>query len=193
MIKKGLLLAMCLLLCDLIAYAETKTVAENAQVNIQLDYVPLGIKPGDMPITLNKELLAKLLPELTNPRLMTLKDLVEGFDEPNMFINGGYTFVLRDDFKRDGIPYIAFVGRYDNRQHPDTNCFIAIVSIKGKHVSREYYTKIYRDRISLMRVIQYNPKIDAIGMSFNLASDDCGYLFWTGKEWQFDLCKSVFP
>lgn len=193
-IKKGLLLVLCLFLCDLTAYAvETKTALDSAQITIQIDEIPRGIKHGAMPITLNKTLLSKLLPELSNPRLMTLKDLAEKQDEPNTFMNGGYTFVLKDDFKRDGIVYIAFVGKYDTREDPDRNSFIAIVRVKGTQVRREFFTKIYRDRISLMRVIQYRPKIDAIGMLFNLASDDCGYLFWTGREWQFDLCTPVIP
>lgn len=193
--KRGLLiilLAISLCVSNLNAEAKPKEDVANNQVVVELGFLPSGVKPGNMPIDLNKSLLTKLLPELKNPRLMTLKDLDEKLDEPRLFMDNGYTFVLRDDFNRDGIADIAFVGKYDNPDQPYKNSFIATVSIKGKQVIREYFSKVFRDRISLLRAIEYKPKIDAIGMSFNLVSDDCAYLFWTGKKWQVDACRSDF-
>jgi len=164
---------------------------ENNTIILEISVFPSMKKPGDMPINLNKDLLNKLLPELRNPRLMSLKDLDEKNDEPNLFLSRGYTFVLRGDFKSPGKAEIVFVGKYDNPEQPDNSSFIAIISVEGKRVTREYFTKIYRDRISLVRVINYKPKTDAIGMSFNIPSDDCGYLYWSANKWQFDLCQSV--
>jgi len=173
------------------ADANTNKNMSNEQVFIEIDSMPMDVKPGDKPITLDENLLKKLLPELRNPRLMSFKDLNTP-DEQEGFLEGGYTFVLRGDFDWNGFADIAFVGKYDNPDHPNKNTFIAIVSIEGKKVLRKFFSVIRRDRILLIRVINYKPKIDAIGMSYNLASDDCGYLYWTGREWQYDECKTAF-
>ncbi len=191
-IKLVIVLIICLCFSNFIADAASKDAPESPNVSVYLDYIPYRVKPGDMPIDFNKSLLNKLVPELKNPRLMTLKDLDEAFDEPHVFLSRGYSFVLRDDFNSDGIADIVFVGKYDNLEKPDKNCFIAVVSIKDKSVIREYFSRIYSNRISLLRVIAYKPKMDAIGMTFNLVSDDCAYLFWTGKKWQVETCRSDF-
>jgi len=174
-----------------IAETKPKDVQSN-MITFELSYVPSVGKPGDMPIDLNKDFLNKLLPELRNPRLMVLKDLDEKSHEPDLFLSRGYTFVLRGDFKNVGTAEIVFVGKYDNPEQPDRTSFIAIISLEGKKVTREYFLPIYRDRISLQRVMNYKPKIDAIGMSFNILSDDCGYLYWFANNWQFELCQAVF-
>jgi len=174
-----------------IAETKPKDVQSN-MITFELSYVPSVGKPGDMPIDLNKDFLNKLLPELRNPRLMVLKDLDEKSHEPDLFLSRGYTFVLRGDFKNVGTAEIVFVGKYDNPEQPDRTSFIAIISLEGKKVTREYFLPIYRDRISLQRVMNYKPKIDAIGMSFNILSDDCGYLYWFANNWQVELCQAVF-
>lgn len=164
--------------------AETKKSPEEKKISIYLSHIRSEVKPGDMPLTLSKDLLSKLLPELSNPRLMKLEDLGDDIDA----INYGHTIVLRDDFNRDGIADIAFVGKYDNPTAPDKNSFIAIITISGGTVTREFFSKIYRDHISLQRIINYKPKIDAIGMTFNFNSEDCEYLYWSGKQWQSKMC-----
>lgn len=172
------------------SYAANTKKTLSTQISIDLDFIPPHIKPGDKPLTLNKSLLAKLLPEWKNPRLMSLQDL--DHDEQEVFLEGGYAFVLRGDFNRDKLADIVFVGKYDAPGNSTKNCFVTIVTIKGKKVIRSFLSKIQRDRISLLRVINYKPQIDAIGMSYNLVSDDCGYLYWTGKKWQFDQCPAAF-
>jgi len=173
------------------ADAKPNKSSSNEQVVIEGVSIPEGVKPGDKPITLNKGLLKKLLPELINPRLMTFKDLGTPAEQEG-FLEGGYTFVLRGDFDRDGFADIVFVGKYDNPENPERNSFIAVVTIKGEKIIRKYFSKIHRDRISLLRAVNYKTKIEAIGMSYNIASDDCGFLYWTGKDWQFDACQTVF-
>jgi hypothetical protein len=177
--------------CSKVLERTGKATADEQTIAIELDFIPSGIKPGDKPITLNEDLLKKLLPELRSPRLMAFEDLGSA-DERAGFLEGGYSFVLRGDFDRNGFPDIVLVGKYDNPQESEKNSFIAVLGIRGKKVIREFVSKIKRDHISLIRVINYKPNIDAIGLSYNLASDDCGYLYWTGKKWQYDECRSVF-
>jgi len=67
---------------------------------------------------------------------MNFEDLVTS-DEKDLFIESGYSFVLRNDFMRAGLANITFVRKYEGSDKPETNCFIAVVSIKGKRVIRE--------------------------------------------------------
>ncbi len=161
------------------------------KIIIEDNSIPTEIRPGDKPITLNKDILAKIIPELLNPRIMSLEDL-KTYDEEALFLEGGYTFVLRGDFNRDGFADIIFVGKYDGETDTKGNSFIAILSIQKNKIVREFLSKILRDRISIIRVINHKNDIDAIGMSYNLESDDCGYLYWSDGKWVYELCRSVF-
>jgi len=182
-------LSICI--ANLNVHAQTNKSTSNEKPAVEINSTSIGAQPGDKPITLDGSLLEKLLGELKQPRRMTYKDL-EMSNEQEGFLEGGYTFVLRGDFNGDGFADIAFVGKYDNRDNAEKNCFIAVVTVKGKKVTREFFSKIYRDRVFLLRAIDYKPKLDAIGMSYNLNSDDCGYLYWNGETWRYDECKSVF-
>jgi hypothetical protein len=172
-------------------YAADINNFSNTQITIELDFISSQVKPGDKPITLNKSLLDKLLPEVKNPRLMTFADLADA-EEQSGFLEGGYTFVLRGDFNKDGIADIAFVGKYKNSESYEENSFVAIISIKGKKVVRDYFLKLNNPKICLISIPDYKPGTDAIGMVFNIFSEECGYLFWNIKQYEFKPCQSVF-
>lgn len=164
---------------------------QGKQIVIELSYIPKGIKPGDKPITLNPPLLSRLLPELRNPRLMSIKDLNDS-DEQEGFFEGGYSFVLRGDFNKDGFADIAFVGKYDNQSDSEKNSFIAIVSIRGRKVIREYFSRLETKKAYLIRVIDFKPQADAIGIVYNLYSEECGYLYWGKGQYNFKPCRASF-
>lgn len=171
------------------SYAEE--IVTEKEIAIEMKSIPAGIKPGDKPITLNTSLLGRLLPELRNPRLMSFKDIVDSYEQ-NAFIEGGYSFVLRGDFDRDGFADIAFVGKHENPNDNGENCFIAIFSIKGKKVVREYLAKLSSPRVFLLRIPAYKPGIDAMQLVYKFGTEECGYLYWIEKKYQYDLCKSVY-
>lgn len=173
------------------ADAKANERSQGNKIIIELDFIPQGVKPGDKPITLNENIVRRLLPELKKPRLMSYKDITE-LEEQEGFIEGGYAFVLRGDFDRNGSADIAFVGKYDNFEQPEKNCFLAIVSIKGKKVTREYFSRLETKKAYLLRVPEYKPKIEAIGIIYNLYSEECGYLYWAGKRYDFKPCRSVY-
>jgi len=173
------------------AHAENIKSMPKKQITVELDSLPFHDGPGDKPVTLNKNFLTKILPEVKTPRLMAFTDLGDT-DEQNSFFEGGYTFVLRGDFNKDGFADIAFVGKYDNLDSPENNSFVTIISIKGKKVTREYFSKTDTPKAYLLTVLEYKQKIDAVGLIFNLYSEECGYLFWTGKQYDFEPCQAVF-
>ncbi|MCL4498783.1 MAG: FG-GAP repeat protein [Chloroflexi bacterium] len=143
------------------------TRSSNEHIIVQMNSIPAGVKPGNKPFTLNESFLKKILPELKNPRRMALKDLGTLEEEEN-FLEGGYTFVLRGDFDGDGFADVAFVGKYDNQTNRENNCFIAVVTIKGKKIIRNFFSKINRDRISLLRVINYGSSGFQVAKGFML-------------------------
>lgn len=170
-----------------------KETEKGKKVIIDLDFLPSDVRPGDKPISLAPNRLAAILPELKNPRLMSLQDLDNTKQEKETFIEDGYTFVLRGDFNKDGYADIVFVGKYDNPENPIANSFVAIITFKKKKVIRDFFLKIGTEKILLLRKLNYKPKSDAIFMVFNLDSEDCGYLYSTGKSYKFEICKAVFP
>ncbi len=164
----------------------------SKKIIIEENHIPSVTKPGDKPITLNEQLLSKLVPELKNPRLMHYDDLSDPRDRES-FIEGGYTFVLTGDFIRNGFADIAFVGKYDNPESSTENCFFAVVSIQGKKIIREYFSKLKTKEVSLIRVSNYKSKTDAIGLVYKFETEECGYFFWLKMKLYYEPCKSVFP
>lgn len=174
------------------AYTITKKDMKNSQIiSKELDYIPTGIKPGDKPITLSESLLGEFFPELKHPRLMGFDDLGDT-DEKDSFIEGGYSFVLRGDFNNDGLADIAFLGKYENIEEPEKNTFIGILSIKGKKVTREFFSRLGYKRASLIKVSKYKGSLDAIGIIYTINSDYCEYLFWHNNKYRFNPCKTIF-
>ncbi|MCE5194611.1 MAG: hypothetical protein LLF28_04025 [Nitrospiraceae bacterium] len=169
-----------------IFFGESVTALEK-KVFIEMDSIPSIVIPGDKPITLTKEFLTKLLPELKNPRLMSLEDFADPEDK-EAFLESGCTFVLRGDFNNDGIADLAFVGKYDNLSNPKYSSFFVIVSIKQKKVVREYFTPLMTSQVALLNVLKYKRKIDAIELIYHFESEECGYLFWSNKKYVYQSC-----
>lgn len=167
-----------------------KEIRKDKIISKELDYIPEGIKPGDKPITLNESLLREFFPELKNPRLMSFDDLNDS-NEKDSFIEGGYTFVLRGDFNNDNLADIAFVGKYNNYEKPDQNAFIGILSIKGKKVTREFFSRLGYGKASLMKISKYKGIPNAIGIIYTINSDYCEYLFWHKNSYRFEPCRST--
>lgn len=178
-----------LLISDMALANVNKT--QNEKFVFDTEHVIGPIKPGGKPIALDEENMKKIVPELKYPRLMSLKDLTIKPGEQDFFIKEGFSFVLRGDFNRDGFADIAFVGKYSVSDKKEES-FIAIVTIKGKKVFREFYKKIDRDYIMLLLMPDYKPNIDAIFMLYKTESEDCSYLYWDEKEWQYEECQGVF-
>lgn len=168
-------------------------IEQQKKIILELNFDTSEIKPGDQPILLTQNLLARLLPELKNPRLMSLQDLDSTIQEPELFIERGYAFVLTGDFNNDGNADVSLVGRYDNSVDPQKTTFITIVTIKGKKLIREYFQRTgTAKKIFLVKELNYKPKIDAIKLIFTLVSDECGTIYWTSKEYKFEPCQSFW-
>lgn len=172
-------------------YAKGKNSNGKIGIESELDSVSNGFKSADKPIILSQDLIYNLFPELKNPRLMTLKDL-SNLEEKESFINGGYSFVLRGDFNSDGFADLAFVGKYDDIEHPERNCFVAIISIKQKKIIRDFFLKRNVERMGLRKEIEYKPKIDAILMAYEFfGSEACEVLYWSDTKYQYESCIDI--
>lgn len=168
-------------------------VEQGKQIILELNFDTSEIKPGDQPLALTQDLLARLLPELKNPRLMSLRDLDRTLQEPELFIERGYSFVLTGDFNNDGNADVALVGKYDNSVDPQKTTFITIVTIKGKKLIREYFQRTgTAKKIFLVKELNYKPRIDAIKLIFTLDSDECGTVYWTSGKYEYEPCQSVW-
>ena len=86
--------------------------------SIYLDTLPRKVIPGDIPaVALSPEVLAKLFPELKNPRVMKVSDFPDSFSR-RAFVDYGFSFTLGGDFNNDGIADIVLVGKYKNPEYP---------------------------------------------------------------------------
>lgn len=184
-------LAPVILLCILSSFS-TPSYSGNEvssdEISIIVDYIVRDTIPGEKPIGLSDDFLQKLISELKNPRLMSYEDL----DEINKvsFISRGLTFVLGGDFNRDGIADVAFVGKYDSGSSEDT--FLAIVSIKGKKVTRKFIKKQNSRQLLLDKVPKYKENVDAIYVTYNDPSEECFFLFWQDNKYVGEGCQAVF-
>lgn len=195
-ISKFLLsILICICLSFLVFFASEgfcKNITQKKQIIIAMDRFPQEMSHENKQIMIDESILNRLFPEIKNPRLMTFKDL-EDPDEQEDFVNFGYAFILRGDFNKDGIDDLAFIGKYDNPENVKENVFIAIITIKGEKVTREFFSKLRYNRASLKKILNYKPNIDAIGIAYTISSNYCEYLYWTGKKYKFEPCKGVFP
>jgi len=140
--------------------------------------LPKKVWPGDKSFSLGKKLLSRLLPEIENPRLMSLSDL-SSFEIP-MFVEEGDVFVLRGDFNNDGIADVAFVGKGDNI---GDDSFFVIVSIKNGKIRREYFDVIDAEKITLNQQSYYKGR-KSIMLIFTYGSEDTSFIYWDGKQYK---------
>lgn len=153
------------------------SIAAEEKIAVKLDMLPSVVKPGDKPFSLGKKLLSKLLPEIGNPRLMSLSDLSSS-DIP-IFLEEGNVFVLCGDFNNDGIADVAFVGKGDNI---GGNSFFVIVSIKDSKIVREFFDVIDAEKIALSQ--KYYKSRKSIMLIFTYGSEDSSFVYWGGKRYR---------
>jgi hypothetical protein len=168
---------------------QENTIAE--QLSIELQYINPPVKPGTKPITSSSELLSKIVPELKKPRFMTVTDIGD-IDKQNSFLEERYSFVLRDDFNKDGFADVAFVGKYENDNNPDENTFFTIFSFRGKKLVRDYFTTLKARRVFLLKDLNFRHGFNGIILIYAPASDFCGTLYWSGSKYDYEPCQSVF-
>jgi len=159
--------------------------------SIELNYIHPPVKPGEKPITLSDSFISEIVPELKNPRFMTVSDIGD-IHEQNSFLEQGYSFVLRDDFNKDGFADLAFVGKYENDNNPKEDTFLVIVTFRGKKVVRDFFRPLKTNRVFLLKIINFKLVCNAIGMIYIPASDFCGTLYWSGSKYDYEPCQSVF-
>jgi hypothetical protein len=154
-------------------------------VKVELDYLDFIPKPGQTPISFSTCLLSQLLPELKNPRFMYFNDIGEDWWKQK-FLDGGFTFVLANDFNKDGIADVVFVGEYESGENSEINSFLTIVSLRYKTATRELLitAPIPTKAIWLRLAPRYTPGIDAIFLLLDgVDENDEMVIYWDGKKY----------
>jgi hypothetical protein len=82
-----------------------------------------GHPPGKPPYFLSPDILARLYPQIANPRVPSVEDIGDETDQWH-FIAGGFSFVLFGDFNQDGLYDVALVG--NNREERDPGSVMEI-------------------------------------------------------------------
>jgi hypothetical protein len=162
-------------------YSQLEQSTNNNKVSIKIGY-KRNYKPGEKPISLYKKTLSSLLPELKNPSLLTYEDLGDEL-EKSCFIEGGFTFVLRGDFNKDGYADLAFIVKDQGEKAYDKKIFLVIVSIKGQTVTRELFEPLSYVRASLLLVPNYKKGTDGIIISYTINSGENEILYWNGSKY----------
>ena len=91
--------------------------------------------------------IRKLVPELTNPRIMQLSDL--NSQQRPAFTDYGFSFWLRGDFNMDQREDIVIAGHFDNIKNQDDQVFILVLSKFGNHWRRQYFLRPKAPVVSL--------------------------------------------
>ncbi len=176
------------LLAFILAPVMLDTFARGMQMEnkvvIELPWLPSRINPGDKPITISNRFLSEILPELKNPRFISLSDIGDDY-WIQQFLEGGFTFVLMGDFNRDGIADVAFTGKFDNDTNPELNSFFAIVSIANKKVVRDFMVvlPVQCNSVWLKVLPKYKKVRNAIRLLRDGESEDILLVFWDGAKY----------
>jgi len=181
---RSLLIGLSILTCLLLSLRIDSPLFANSES--RKDFAMLLMdKPGSKTFLIS-EVLPELFPDLRNPRRMGLSDLGES-EEQEEFLEGGYAFVLRGDFNRDGKADIAFVGKHQVGDREDV--FFAILSINGHSVTREFYRDQFCDKqASLMLDSGLMPGTNSIVVHCTISGDYCAYVAWNGQEYTVETC-----
>ena len=184
----------CLLLLSLLLINAACSKKKVPQKDFTpLDTLPLKVVPGDIPaVALSPEVLAKLFPELKNPRIMELHDFPDAFSRKE-FVNYGYSFTLGGDFNNDGIADIVLVGKYMNPVNPNKNSFIAMMSIQNQRITREQLFETEREQaaLKLLRKPKFLKGLDGILVAYTFGSENCGVIYWNGIEYSGRPCSHI--
>ncbi len=140
-------------------------------------------KPGSQPFLIS-EVIQSLFPELTNPRRMSVTDLSDQEDLEE-FQEGGYTFVLRGDFDKNGKADIAFVGK----SQTNNNAFFAILEIDTNKVVRRFFQDDFcPNKAVLMIDPSLIPRTDVIVVHCSMSGDYCANVYWDGQQYVIRNC-----
>ncbi len=161
-----------------------ETIASEKTVIIKMN-LPAKVRPGEKPFTLTKKFLTNIVPELKNPRLILIRDLKP--TDRDRFTEEGHAFVLRGDFNNDGVADLAFIGKYGN-QNDTNNSFFVIVSIREGKVTREYFTRLSVDKVSLVK--EYYKDKAAIKLIYSYDTEESDFVYWNGLEYIFEESHS---
>jgi hypothetical protein len=169
------------------------TFGTNDSINpiiVPNDYFSQNNEEWKKNIIIKNELLTKLLPELTTPLIFSADNLDDARDNI-LFNKKRHKFIISGNFNNDNYFDIAFIGQSNNSNPKFKNIFLSIFSIRGEIIQREMLLKFKRKKAFFITSDNVKAKKEII-VSFTFGSDDCGYIRWVGKEYQFSLCTSVF-
>ena len=151
-----------------------------------------GHLPDEAPYFLSPDILARLYPQLANPRVPSPKDIGDETDQWH-FIAGGWAFVLFGDFNQDRLYDVAFVGKYDDVEIGLEQFFFSIFTVKGMSARVDYFTKLGHQRAVLKTFPRfYKKKYDAISRVYTFESCHCDDLFWNGSGYVAIPCSEQY-
>lgn len=134
--------------------------------------------PSDQ-FRINNALLRELLPNVKEPRLMTVDDLGNEW-EKNFFIQDGFSFIIEGDFNNDGDRDYAVAGK----DASSSSTFLVVIALKHGQPMTEYFDYFNgKPKMSLALWRNCRNEMDAIVVAFTLRSDDGFYLMWDGKRY----------
>ncbi len=158
--------------------------------------VGLGTNLFSAEAPVSNDLLHEIVPELTNPRIMTLADLKP--EEQVAFKHYHFSFWLTGDFNLDNYKDVAIAGRFDNPGDPNDQTFVAILS-KRNGWTRDYFIRPGSRVVTLTLRSHPDPQKNQLGYRSVVAlftafpSDDYAVIYWNGKSYQvmsgFDLLR----
>jgi hypothetical protein len=150
-----------------------------------------GHPSGKPPYFLSPDILARLYPQIANPRVPSAKDIGDETDQWH-FIAGGFSFVLFGDFNQDGLYDVALVGKYDDLDIGMPQFFFSIFTIKGTFAKVQEFTKLRHQRAALKAFPDFvKSKYGAILLVYTFESCHCGYVYWNGSKYEDASCSEV--
>lgn len=180
-----LLIACCCLFTLAADKAFCREIKFDEKINIKLPYLPEKVKIGigSKPITLRKELLSKILPELKEPTRLSYDDLTDE-NQKELFIEEGRTFVLAGDFNKDGYADLAFLVKEGEKSlFARKKIYLVIVSFRKMSVIREYVCEINNPQAFLSIDPNYKKGYDGIHVGYKFETDWYDVIYWNGKKY----------
>jgi hypothetical protein len=139
-------------------------------------------------ITIDNSFLKKHLTELKNPRLLTIDDIKNDYEKVEM---EGCSFVVKEDFNKDGYDDYAIAGKYDGPFN-EKSLFITILTVKNDIITVEYMDKFSfaHDRVFLCSepgsnyiIENVDKKYDVIAAVMAFGTEWVWLIVWDGKKY----------
>jgi len=150
----------------------------------------LSISADKRQVRIDNNFLRKHLPQLKNPRLMTVLDIKEQ-DEKEGYRDLGLSFVIEGDFNKDGYADYAVVGKYDG-PYPDKSIFVAVLTVGANKIRVDFLHKfaVPHDRAFLclepghkVSVENIDKRFDVIIVAMKLWTNYVWAVAWDGKKY----------